>query len=210
MRRRQRLTTTHIVLILLGVLVVLSIPFLILLSSRLAPKVTAKRNRTICMDHLRQLGAHLRALESRGELRYLTGEAFLLQVAGELPDDQLEIFVCPAHEDPGRPRPGTAEFVKLYRDLDLKSRDLADRTSYAGPDYRNFPPPLPGRVAGRRIWACDRGVDGRPDHDGLCVLWSDGSVEFLGIGDLQGHDPETRAIQLGENSPDPRLRRVRR
>ncbi|MCU0726498.1 MAG: hypothetical protein MUE73_12025 [Planctomycetes bacterium] len=159
-----------------------------------------------CQNNLRQIGELLTARAAAGSLRRLDGAAFLLQVASDLNDDDLKVFICPAERgpDPKRPTPGMPESLDLYRKVFPRAGPDGRMCSYAGPDFTSYPD-RPGD--GRRIWACDRCRGGVPHHrHGLSVLWSNGKVEVIPFRDIAGCDPEKPRIILGPDSPDPRLR----
>ena len=59
-----------------------------------------------------------------------------------------------------------------------------------------------------RFWGCDKCTNGYPVHNGIVVLFDDGSTKFLGIEELNGHDAEQGIVQVGENSPDKRLEKM--
>jgi hypothetical protein len=162
------------------------------------------RNALVCLNNLRKMGELLAAREAAGNLRQPDGAAFLLQVAPDLGDDDLKVFVCPAEQvpDPTRPDEGTPEFVDLFRRALPRDGPDARMCSFAGPDFTRFPD-RPGD--GPRIWACDRCRGGGPHHkDGLAVLWSTGKVETIPRREIVGG--ESGRIILGPDSPDPRLR----
>ncbi|MCU0727881.1 MAG: hypothetical protein MUE73_19155, partial [Planctomycetes bacterium] len=131
----------------------------------------------------------------------------------EISDSDLSMFICPAEpEDPKhpRPKPGTREFVRMYRDLDLSwDVDLSRYTSYAGPDWAHWNAKQPGDARKMDLWACDRCRDARFHHErGIAVLFADTArVELLRPGDVPGLE-EDRGILIGADSPVDLFRRM--
>ena len=80
-------------------------------------------------------------------------------------------------------------------------------TPYAGPE--KFKPPQAGPLKFETwLWGCDR-CDGEMYHDGICVLTASGSVEFWDTKKINGWDDAVGVIEIGANSPDARLARMR-
>ncbi len=163
----------------------------------------------------RQIGALLIARNSGDGLdESLSGPAFLLQVATDIRDEDLDVFICPGEPKdaaPDRPAVGSPEFVKQYRDLtpeELKEdRDWSTYTSYAGPNFKEFPRSRRGGAARKvRLWACDRAKDGKPHHDGIAVLYASSKVDFLKLSNLR--DVPGPLIPVGPHSPDERLKKM--
>jgi hypothetical protein len=169
------------------------------------PAATEVAVRHRCLEQLKRIGEHLGMMKAKGELRLVSGEAFLLQAVDRMSDEELEAFICPSDESRRIYEPGTAAFVKRYRDPEFRPEDLSELTSYAGPNFDDYPPFDADEL---RIWACDRCVDGDLAHGGICVLWSDGTVEFLTMRKLEGHRPQDGFIIVGPNSPDRWLKKM--
>jgi hypothetical protein len=158
---------------------------------------------------LARIGRHLKALQSEGKLKPLSGAAFLLQIRDRLTDEELSCFRGGQGEDvfpiPEGPRPGTAEYVKALRELDLE-KGLEDwHCAYAGPNWKMFPAARAGKYR-RRVWACDRCYGGRPPQNGVVLLWNDLTVEFVPLSKIRGADPENGLVLVGPYSPDDRLK----
>ena len=133
-------------------------------------------------ENFRQIGALLMMKDMGGRpIRKYSGPAFLLQVAKDIQDDDLSVFLCPdepvdAH--PTRPEIGTAESVKLYRTIKPdRVEDWSLYTSYAGANWGEFPRDAASRDS--RVWACC------PHHDGVVVLWDSSKVTFIDGEDLE-------------------------
>jgi hypothetical protein len=148
-----------------------------------ARSLTEKKNAVICLNNLRQIGGLLPTMQTAAGFERYAGPAFILQLVKYLSDEDLGVFLCPGEsEDPAhpRPKPGSPEFVKMYRALDLKTEtDFALYTSYAGPDWKSWTQDPDSK--GPRLWACDRCRGGKLHHTGgLAVLYADSArVELL-------------------------------
>jgi hypothetical protein len=172
----------------------------------------AKR-KLVCLNNMRQIGGLLITLQAGRGWKTYSGAKFVLQVARFVDDEDLEIFICPGEpEDPANPRPepGSPEFTEMYRTMDLEGEIDPRLTSYAGPNWKDFP-----RVLGKelpretRLLICDRCRDGRPHHQGgICVTYENSKVAFLGWDELEGHDQEVGTILVGPESPDERLSKM--
>jgi hypothetical protein len=207
-----------VLLIFGGVLGLVFIMAVVGLVTLVIPKGHEAKDRVHCMNNLRLIGALLARRQSAGELRQFNGPAFLLQVAEDIEDEDLGIFICPGEPEEaasGRPPVGSAEFIRMYRDLEpsdlAEDRDWSRYTSYAGPNWESFPEPKAGPSGTRRdrmtrLWACDACVGGRPHHEGIVVLYSSGKIDFLLPEQLEGMSEGE--FQVGPGSPDPRLERV--
>lgn len=163
------------------------------------------QDRLECMNKLRLLGSLLVVRKTMGKpvTRY-SGPAFLLQVAGEIDDGDLETFVCWSEPMADRsPRPGlvSPDFARRYREMNLDEvTDWNCYSSYAGANWKDYPDDPTSREA--RIWACC------PHHDGVTVLWDSSKVTFIEAEELKRGGPDGDEIILGPDSPDPRLRKV--
>jgi hypothetical protein len=173
-----------------------------------ARSLTEKKNVIICQNNLRQIGALLSTMQAGAGFKRYSGPAFILQLVEQLSDEDLDIFLCPGEpENPAfpRPKPGTREFVKMYRSLELPTEaNLSRYTSYAGPDWKNHPADL--LHPANRLWACDRCRDGKLHHaGGIAVLYADsGRVELLEPEGL----PADRKLLLGPESLIPLLQKM--
>jgi prepilin-type N-terminal cleavage/methylation domain-containing protein len=207
MRRQEGFT-------LIEILVVITIiAALAALVTLLIPEGERAREKLECQNNLRQIGGLLKLKSTGQKMKYYTGAGFLLQIANDVPDEDLEVFICPGEfvpEDTGRPAVGTPEFVEMYRKMDLKAGGVEDAlTSYAGPNWKEYPPKKAGRgKTETRLWGCDRCKGDNPHHDGITVLYSSSKVSFLKLDELEGHQPGQETIQVGQTSPDPRLRKM--
>jgi prepilin-type N-terminal cleavage/methylation domain-containing protein len=200
---------------LIEILVVITIiAALVGMVTLVIPKGQEAKNRVTCMNNLRQIGALLVALDAGPGVKEYNGAAFVLQVAGEVKNEDLDVFVCPGEpdnmDDP-RAAANTPDFIAMYRDqMDLKSGKVEERfTSYAGPNFRKYPVAKAGPAANEtRLWACDKCRNGAAYHDGIVVLYTSSKVDFLKLEDLEGHNVADGTIRVGPDSGDPRLSKM--
>jgi len=177
----------------------------------LVPQLIGKSEEAQSMNNLKQIGGLLLARQAGGDLRYLSGAAFLLQVKNQIKDEDLKVFLSPADKnfEDTRDRPGSQEFIESYRDLDLKTGVENKHCSYAGPNWKQYPKVTAGREALKsRLWGCDRCYQAIPFHKGLVVLYDTSKVEMIKIEDIKGADKDQGFIQVGPNSPDERLKKM--
>lgn len=156
-----------------------------------------------CMNDLKQIGVLLTLRRQKGEEIFTeSGSRFLLQVAPDLADHDLDVFLCPLDMRYAALR--ESALVEMLR-TDWRTAPC----SYRGPDewllaqLRANPDPKTLRVV-----ACDMGgPDGdEPHHEGVVVLYEDGRVDFLDWDEIEGADGDP--VPVGPNSPDPRLRHL--
>lgn len=178
----------------------------------LAPKIINEGKKTECQHNLKQIGELLLAKKANKSLKPYSGAAFLLQAKDDLDNNALKVFICPG--EPGdvlpeeRPDMDSREFAQMYRDLKLPDGVEPRFTSYAGPEKYSKPKIGKDKFA-TWLWGCDRCAGGAAYHrDGLCVLYDDSSVGFLTLEKLDGHGEDSDVIQVGPESPDPRLARM--
>lgn len=183
--------------------------FLVFMAALVIPRAHGDGDHVECMNNLRQIGGLLASRQAGEGLKEYSGPAFLLQVADDLQDEDLGLFICPGEPKgaaPDRPPVGSPEFIRMYWDLtpaDLaKDRDWSRYTSYAGPNWRQFP----REKDADRLWACDHCAGGAAHHDGITVLWNSSKVDFLKPDELTGMS--AGLIQVGPDSPDPRLEKM--
>ena len=142
-----------------------------------------------CLNNLKQLGGFLLTYDLADEIARVPGADYVLQVGRDLTPQQHRAFHCP-----GDPTPADEH-----------------RCSYRGPDEWLLELQR-SRGDGRRDYpyvACDaNGPAGdEPYHeDGVCVLCSSGSVEFVRWEDMQGY--AGGPVKIGPGSPDPRFRHL--
>ena len=182
---------------LVEILVVLAIlSALMAMVASAVSRAPAAKNRLVCTNNLRQLGAlFLEAQLERG-VRPIQGPGWLLQflAAGAVKEGDERVFLCPndpAWEASGRP--GSAE---RYRGIDL-ARPPADLCSYVVRDWK-LHPLRPDSRRKEPLAACLHHADG------AAVLYADGTVLFLAreaLG-LGPGDP----IEAGPRSPAEALR----
>lgn len=199
------------VLIIIGGVFLLIVAVLVVLAARIDPLGDEVKHRVHCMNNLYRIGTLLVAKQVGEGLRPLSGPAFLLQVVGELNDEDLDVFICPAEPEgaaPNRPPLNSAEFIRMYRDLkpsDLtRDLDWSRYTSYAGPNLKDFP--IQSGSGGSRLWAGDACGGGHPHHDGIVVLYASPKVVFIKPENLKGMRGDE--ILVGPRSPDPRLEKM--
>jgi prepilin-type N-terminal cleavage/methylation domain-containing protein len=207
MDRRQKGFTLIEILVVITIIATLAG-----LVAAIAPKMIEEGKKTESLNNLSQIGKFLLAEHAKGKMHRYSGAAFLLQIKDELKDNQLKVFISPGEEYVGdlpRPNPGTPEFAEMYRNLELPDGVDDRHSSYAGPNWKAYPPIKSGDESRKtRLWGCDKCPNGYPFHDGIVVLFDDGSTKFLDIEELQGHDAAVGTIQIGENSPDERLKKM--
>ncbi len=199
---------------LIEILIVITIiAALVGLVAALIPKGIKAKEKTTCLKNLSELGGLLITRRAgKGWNTRLNGAAFLLQVADEIQDENLRVFICPGEPKsvaPDRPEVGSQEFIEMYRSMNLKEGVRAEYTSYAGPNWKDYPPARAGRAAlESRVIACDRCADGQAYHDGICVVYDSSSTRFIDSKEIAGFDPDVGAIIVGKNSKDKRLKKM--
>jgi prepilin-type N-terminal cleavage/methylation domain-containing protein len=205
-RREQGFTLIEILVVITIIAALVGMVTLII------PKGEKAREQLECMNNLKQIGDSLKLLDVGGKLKNYLGAAFVLQVASDVNDADLGVFVCPGepenYDDP-RPAVGSDEFKAMYRkEMELPTKIEERFTSYAGPNWRDFPPRKAGTGATEeRLWACDKCRNGGAHHDGVVVLHESTKTEFIDFKDLKGMGTEGEII-VGKNSPDPRLEKM--
>ncbi len=204
-------TLIIVLVVVLGGGALLGIALLVGGKTPVFPQGFEVKDRIQCMNNLRLLSDLLVARHSVGNLKRYDGPAFLLQVAPDVADEDLAVFLCPGEPEgfaSGRPAVGSPEFIRMYRDLteeDLsESRDWSRYTSYAGPDLKNFP--VNRYWPEGRLWACDRCPGGKPHHLGVAVLQADTRVDFLAPEHVKGF--EDGRVIVGPGAPDQRLKKM--
>ena len=209
--RRRGGKNKTLILALVVVVALVGIAVLVTTMIPVGPQGKGVEHRVVCMDNLRQIGALLAKRYTAGSFRKYDGPAFLLQVATDLTDEELAIFLCPGEPEgsaPGRPRVGSPEFIRMYRELTREDlggqRDWSLYTSYAGPNLRDYP--VDKLWSEDRLWACDRCPDGAPHHAGLAILYATSEVDFLAPEHVNG--TEDGKVIVGPGSPDPRLEKM--
>jgi prepilin-type N-terminal cleavage/methylation domain-containing protein len=207
MRREHGFTLIEILVVITIIAALVGMVTLVI------PKGQEAKNRVTCMNNLRQIGSLLVALEAGPGAKEYNGAAFVLQVADDVNNEDLDVFICPGEGDNmDDPRPATSdpEFVAMYRDqMDLKAGKVEDRfTSYAGPNWKAFPKSKAGKDKNAtRLWACDKCRNGAAYHDGIVVLYSSSKVDFLKLENLEGHSDDG-IIRVGPDSGDKRLAKM--
>ncbi|MHC4469916.1 MAG: type II secretion system protein [Planctomycetota bacterium] len=198
---------------LIEILVVITIiAALVGMVTLVIPQANKAKEKSVCMNNLKNIGDILIAKKAgKGWVKY-SGAAFLLQIANEVKDEDLVVYVCPGEEgnpDDPRPESGSAEFIEMYRSMKLQE-GVEDRyTSYSGPNWKQFPEKRAGRESLKtRIIGCDKCRDGAPHHDGIVVLYDTSKVGFMELEELTGHDEEQGLIIVGGDSPDERLQKM--
>ncbi len=208
LRREQGFTLIEILVVITIIAALVGMVTLII------PKGQEAKNRVECMNNLRQIGGFLATIHTGDGFKPYSGAAFVLQVAGDVSDEDLDVFICPGEpdnmDDP-RPEVGSQAFIDMYRkEMDLKTGKVnASFTSYAGANRKDYPHPKAGPGARKtQIWACDKCRNGQPHHDGIVVLYSSTKVGFLKLEDLHGQDAEAGTIIVGPDSGDERLEKM--
>lgn len=99
-------------------------------------------------------------------------------------------------------------FRELTPEKLREDRDWSRYTSYAGPNFKDFPRVRAGAAAGMvRLSACDRCKDGKPYHHGpagIVVLYSSSRVGLLDLSDLP--NVPGPLIPVGPDSPNDLLK----
>ena len=207
LRREQGFTLIEILVVITIIAALVGMVTLVI------PRGQEAKNRVECMNNLRQIGAFLATINTGDGFKPYSGAAFVLQVAGDVSDEDLNVFICPGEpdnlDDP-RPTIGDKSFIDMYRKMDLKTGQVEDRyTSYAGANRKAYPQPKAGPAARKtQIWACDKCRNGMAHHDDIVILYSSTKVDFLKFGDLEGHDAESGEIIVGPGSQDERLEKM--
>ncbi len=208
MRREHGFTLIEILVVITIIAALVGMVTLVI------PKGKEVKDRVTCMNNLRQIGSLLVALDAGPGVKEYSGAAFVLQVAGDVKNEDLDVYVCPGEgENMDDPRPSTSdpEFVAMYREeMNLKSGKVEDRfTSYAGPNWKAFPKSKAGKAKQEtRLWACDKCRNGAAYHDGIVVLYSSSKVDFIKLENLEGHSVDKGTIDVGPDSGDKRLAKM--
>lgn len=182
---------------LVEILVVIAIlAALMAMVASMVSKAPSAKNRLVCTNNLRNLGALLTGARIEGRARMIPGPGFLLQFRekGEILEGDERIFLCP--NDPAYEESGKPGFSGRYDRMDLQ-RPTPGLCSYLVRDWKRFPlrPDSPRKEP---VAAC-------PWHDdGVPVLHHDGSVRFLDREAL-GIAPK-EAVLVGPDSPAEFLR----
>jgi prepilin-type processing-associated H-X9-DG protein len=157
-----------------------------------------------CASNLKEIGALLiERNESKG-WPGASGPAFLLQLYVERPEKEAiaHLLRCPAHEKlvPLEKKDNFA----LLKGLTLGNLDQADHdsVSYAGRNMRDFP--LDRHPKNPEPIACDDNPPGAPHHGGgLNVLYSDGSVRYSELSDLEPPVEKIEDAKIGKGGQRP-------
>ncbi len=182
---------------LVEILVVITImaALMAMVSSALVRAPRAK-NKLVCMNNLRNLGALVTAAGIDGKVKRHAGPGYLLQfrARGQVLEGDESTFLCP--NDPAIEAAGKPGFSARYASLDL-DRVPPDLCSYLVRDWKRCPLALDSPRK-EPVAAC-------PHHaEGATVLYQDGSVKFLDRAAL-GLGPE-EAVSFGPGSPSEDLR----
>lgn len=182
---------------LVEILVVMAILSMLMAMVAVAvSRAPSAKNRIVCMNNLRQLGALLAESGIEGKVRQIPGPGHLLQAyeRGWVLEGDERVFLCPA--DPEWAESGKQGFSARYGDIDLDRPDPR-LCSYLVRDWKRAPVRRDSR---RRepVALC-------PHHaDGTIVLYHDGSVEHLDREAL-GLGPKEPLV-VGPDASDERLR----
>jgi len=182
---------------LVEILVVMAImaALMAMVSSALVQGPIAK-NRLVCMNNLRQIGALSSAAGLDGKVKRHPGAGYLLQfrARGQVLEGDEAVFLCP--NDPAFEASGKPGFSARYSSLDL-DRAPADLCSYLVRDWKRCPLPIDSPRK-EPVAAC-------PHHaEGVMVLYHDGSVRFLDR-EMLGIAPKVPFV-FGPGSPVEDLR----
>lgn len=182
---------------LVEILVVISIiAALIGLVASAVSRAGPAKNRLVCTNNLRNMGALLQTLAMDGKARPIPGPGYLLQLRqrGEILQGDERVFLCP--QDPAFAESGRPGFEARYARLDLE-RPGEGLCSYVVRDFRLHP--LRADSPRKEPVACC------PHHgEGVVVLYADGSVLFIDR-EKAGVEPGA-AVPVGPSSPAEDLR----
>jgi hypothetical protein len=201
-RKRKRFSWRRVLLLLLFALVLGGLSVVALLEGLQSHNHRASP-RVACMNNLRQIGGLMRGRMAEERMERVPGSAFLKQMAPDIRDEDLVVFLCPKDSRYSSLLANQDDLVKHYRE-DWRTAPC----SYRGPNAEllaeAFAPDAP-----RLILACDHcgpaGSD--PWHEtGVVVLFNDGRVDFILWEEMEGYDGGP--VPVGPGSPDPRFRRL--
>ena len=182
---------------LVEILVVITImaALMAMITSALVQAPLAK-NKLVCQNNLRQVGALILAAATDGKVKRIAGAGYLVQfrAKGQVLEGDESIFLCP--QDPAFDASGKPGFSARYASLDL-DRVPGDLCSYLVRDWKRAPVAVDSSRK-EPLAAC-------PHHSrGVTVLYQDGSVKFLDR-EMLGVDPKA-PIVFGPGSPCEDLR----
>ena len=197
---------------LIEILVVITIiAALVGLVTLLIPEGEEARKKAQCMNNLRQIGGLIVTRQSSGkQVMNYSGAPFLLQVANNIKDTGLEVFICPGESGvQGRPETGTQDFIDMYRKneknlMKLDEDALSKMSSYAGANWAEHKYNPASNES--RIWGCDACMGRIPYHRGIVVLWDSNKVNFIDVDSLEGQREDQ--IVVGPGSGDKRLEKM--
>ncbi|MHC4858617.1 MAG: hypothetical protein ACYTDY_00835, partial [Planctomycetota bacterium] len=162
-------TRTELVVI---VVIVAAAMLLVLTAQSFIPRAVGPKHQRVCQNNLKNLGDILIARRAGMGWTEHSGAAFLLQVAEEIQDEDLMVYICPGEPpNPDDPRPelGSPAFVEMYHDLELPGGIEHRHCSYAGPDWSKL---RPRRRDVNYVIGADKCRHGRLHHaDGIVVLY---------------------------------------
>jgi len=182
---------------LVEILVVMAImaALMAMVSTTLVQGPKAK-NKLVCTNNLRQVGALITTAAIDGKAKRYAGAGYLLQfrTKGQVLEGDEAVFFCPF--DPAFAAAGKPGFSARYAALDL-DHPPADLCSYLVRDWKRCPLALDSPRK-EPVAAC-------PHHsEGVTVLYQDGSVRFLDR-EMLGIAPKD-PILFGPGSPCEDLR----